>query len=188
MNALEPGADQAVAYAIVDAEGRLLSADPTLDALNARAGGTTGTPLAVPQLATAARLARRLGITVSRGVLIADDYDPAGLVWPTVKSGVDAFLGATPVHMADMASQFEAGAWEELGRAAHRLAGLIAPPDLAARLLKLEQLCPGDFAAVKRQAEILATELAPEEFLEQLESEHRIKPEVREARSIGFVQ
>ena len=26
----------------------------------------------------------------------------------------------------------------------------------------------------------------PEEFIEQLESEHRIKPEVREARSIGF--
>jgi hypothetical protein len=29
-------------------------------------------------------------------------------------------------------------------------------------------------------------EVQPEEFLEQLEAEHRIKPEVREARSIGF--
>jgi SpoVK/Ycf46/Vps4 family AAA+-type ATPase len=57
-----------------------------------------------------------------------------------------------------------------------------------ARLAKLDQLCPGDFAAVKRQVEILAAQLAPEEFLEQLEAEHRIKPEVREARSIGFVQ
>jgi SpoVK/Ycf46/Vps4 family AAA+-type ATPase len=57
-----------------------------------------------------------------------------------------------------------------------------------ARLAKLDQLCPGDFAAVKRQVEILAARLAPEEFLEQLEAEHRIKPEVREARSIGFVQ
>ncbi|HET8744859.1 MAG TPA: AAA family ATPase [Ramlibacter sp.] len=60
-------------------------------------------------------------------------------------------------------------------------------PDVAARLAKLDQLCPGDFAAVKRQVEILATQLAPEEFIEQLEAEHRIKPEVREARAIGFV-
>jgi SpoVK/Ycf46/Vps4 family AAA+-type ATPase len=57
---------------------------------------------------------------------------------------------------------------------------------MAARLLKLDQLCPGDFAAVKRQVEILAEVLAPDEFLAQLEAEHRIKPEVREARTIGF--
>jgi SpoVK/Ycf46/Vps4 family AAA+-type ATPase len=56
------------------------------------------------------------------------------------------------------------------------------------RLARLDQLCPGDFAAVKRQVEILATSFAPEEFLEQLEAEHRIKPEVREARPVGFVQ
>jgi hypothetical protein len=28
----------------------------------------------------------------------------------------------------------------------------------------------------------------PEEFLEQLEAEHRLKPEVRERRSMGFVR
>jgi len=39
---------------------------------------------------------------------------------------------------------------------------------------------------VKRQVEILAEALAPAEFLAQLEAEHRIKPEVREARKIGF--
>jgi SpoVK/Ycf46/Vps4 family AAA+-type ATPase len=55
------------------------------------------------------------------------------------------------------------------------------------RLARLDQLCPGDFAAVKRQVEILATAFAPEEFLEQLEAEHRIKPEVREARPVGFL-
>ena len=60
-------------------------------------------------------------------------------------------------------------------------------PALAARLVKLDQLCPGDFAAVKRQVEILAEVLAPEEFMAQLEAEHRIKPEVREARGMGFV-
>ena len=57
---------------------------------------------------------------------------------------------------------------------------------IRARLAKLEQLCPGDFAAVKRQIEILAETLPPEEFLAQLEAEHRIKPEVREARGMGF--
>ncbi|MGA0572939.1 ATP-binding protein [Variovorax sp. VNK109] len=57
-----------------------------------------------------------------------------------------------------------------------------------ARLAKLEQLCPGDFAAVKRQVDILDASFTTEEFLEQLEAEHRIKPEVREARGMGFVQ
>jgi SpoVK/Ycf46/Vps4 family AAA+-type ATPase len=57
-----------------------------------------------------------------------------------------------------------------------------------ARLGALDQLCPGDFAAVRRQALILAEQMAPLEFLEQLEAEHRIKPEVRESRGMGFLQ
>ncbi|MFO1179157.1 MAG: AAA family ATPase [Ottowia sp.] len=72
---------------------------------------------------------------------------------------------------------------EALGGKADRLT-----PDACRRLSKLEQLCPGDFAAVKRQVDILATEFAPDEFLDQLEAEHRIKPEVREQRGMGFVQ
>ena len=40
---------------------------------------------------------------------------------------------------------------------------------------------------MKRQTDILAAEFSVEEFLEQLEAEHRIKPEVREQRGIGFV-
>jgi len=59
---------------------------------------------------------------------------------------------------------------------------------LQARLARLDQLCPGDFAAVKRQAAILDTELGTIEFLEQLEAEHRLKPEVRENRVMGFLQ
>lgn len=58
---------------------------------------------------------------------------------------------------------------------------------LEQRLAKLDQLCIGDFAAVKRQAAILDLAMAPSEFLEQLEAEHRIKPEVRDARSMGFL-
>jgi hypothetical protein len=57
-----------------------------------------------------------------------------------------------------------------------------------ARLAQLRQLCPGDFAAVKRQTDILAVEFSATEFLDQLEAEHRIKPEVRESRGIGFMQ
>jgi len=59
--------------------------------------------------------------------------------------------------------------------------------EIRSRLAKLEQLCPGDFAAVKRQVDILAAEFSPHEFLDQLDAEHRIKPEVRESRGIGFV-
>jgi hypothetical protein len=60
--------------------------------------------------------------------------------------------------------------------------------ELRARLARLDQLCPGDFAAVKRQTDILAAEFAAAEFMDQLEAEHRIKPEVRESRGMGFVQ
>jgi SpoVK/Ycf46/Vps4 family AAA+-type ATPase len=57
---------------------------------------------------------------------------------------------------------------------------------LRERLHRLEQLCPGDFASVKRQMEILDAQFSAADFIEQLEAEHRIKPEVRDARGIGF--
>ncbi len=69
--------------------------------------------------------------------------------------------------------------------------GLLLTPNLCERLGKLAYLCPGDFAAVKRQVEILASELSADEFLSQLEAEHRIKPDVREGRdgrAMGFLQ
>ena len=59
---------------------------------------------------------------------------------------------------------------------------------LRARLAKMVQICPGDFAAVKRPTDILAATFTADEFMSQLEAEHRIKPEVREARGMGFVQ
>ena len=60
--------------------------------------------------------------------------------------------------------------------------------ELRVRLARLTQICPGDFAAVKRQTDILAATFSSDEFMSQLEAEHRIKPEVREARGMGFVQ
>jgi signal transduction histidine kinase len=69
----------------VDADGRLIAADPLLAALNERAGGSVNGPLSVPQIATLARLARRLGITISRAAIAADgDRD------------VDLWVRATP--------------------------------------------------------------------------------------------
>lgn len=56
----------------------------------------------------------------------------------------------------------------------------------AERLGHLDLLAPGDFAAVKRQIDILGEPLTADEFLSQLEAEHRVKPGVRERRKIGF--
>ncbi len=64
--------DRGTQRALLDGEGRLVRGDEVLLALNARAGGATGEPLAVPQLATLARLARRLGVLIARGVTVAD--------------------------------------------------------------------------------------------------------------------
>jgi hypothetical protein len=66
-------------------------------------------------------------------------------------------------------------------------AGAITP-EQRGRLGALDQLAPGDFAAVQRQVEILGEAFDPDEFLSQLESEHRVKPEVRQRRGIGFVR
>lgn len=59
---------------------------------------------------------------------------------------------------------------------------------LRQRLGRLTELCPGDFAAVKRQTDILSVAFTADEFLSQLEAEHRIKPDVRNARGMGFMQ
>ncbi|GAA0665858.1 signal transduction histidine kinase [Sphingomonas insulae] len=64
--------DVPVSHATLDGDGLLIAADPALMALNDNAGGAIGATLAVPQLATVARLARRLGILVARGVTVAD--------------------------------------------------------------------------------------------------------------------
>ena len=55
------------------------------------------------------------------------------------------------------------------------------------RLAQLGSLAPGDFASVKRQCDVLGESFEPDEFLSQLEAEHRVKPEVRQQRGIGFL-
>ena len=60
-------------------------------------------------------------------------------------------------------------------------------PEQQQRLAAMDQLVPGDFAAVQRQVDILGLAFDPDGFLAQLESEHRVKPEVRQRRGIGFL-
>ena len=71
---------------------------------------------------------------------------------------------------------------EVLGGDASRLTD-----EVRAALARLELLTPGDFAAVVRQYQLLADEASPAEFLEQLEREHRAKPDVRFSKPLGFL-
>ena len=75
--------------ATLDSAGRLVAADRRLVALNARAGGTIGAPLAVPALANLVRLALRLGIPVWRTVIVADGGDDLDL-WARVDPIADS--------------------------------------------------------------------------------------------------
>jgi SpoVK/Ycf46/Vps4 family AAA+-type ATPase len=71
---------------------------------------------------------------------------------------------------------------EALGGEASKLTA-----EQAGRLRQLGALAPGDFASVKRQVDVLGEAFEPDEFLSQLEAEHRVKPEVRQQRGMGFV-
>lgn len=72
MSAL-PLTDAMVVRGRIDADGRLVAAEAPLEGLHLRAGGEKGGTLAVPQIAALARLSRRLGIVISRGVIAADE-------------------------------------------------------------------------------------------------------------------
>jgi SpoVK/Ycf46/Vps4 family AAA+-type ATPase len=71
---------------------------------------------------------------------------------------------------------------EALDGEADRLTG-----EQRGRLAQLTSLAPGDFAAVKRQTDVLGETFEPDEFLSQLEAEHRVKPDVRQQRGMGFM-
>ena len=60
----------------IDKAGRLVAADPALQALQQQAGAGIGQKLALPQIAAVAQLARKLGIAVTRQAIAASaDYD-----------------------------------------------------------------------------------------------------------------
>ncbi|UZK69871.1 HAMP domain-containing histidine kinase [Sphingomonas sp. S1-29] len=87
-----------VALARLDEHGRLVAADARLEQLNAQAGGAIGAPLALPAVATVARLARRLGIVVARPAIVADGDDD-----------LDLWVRATP---DDEATLLQVSGWQ----------------------------------------------------------------------------
>lgn len=98
----------------VDKAGRLIAADPELEALQAEAGSAIGQTLALPQIAAVAQLARKLGISVSRpAVAAAADHD------------VDLWVRATPQD-DEVALVIEG--WTERPAAGARLAALLGGP------------------------------------------------------------
>jgi signal transduction histidine kinase len=83
----------------LDSQWRLHDADPALASLHLRSGGEEGGPLAVPQIAALARLSRRLGIVISRGVIAADG-----------DSDLDLWVRAQPV---DDGIKLEISGWDQ---------------------------------------------------------------------------
>ena len=65
--------------------------------------------------------------------------------------------------------------------------GSAPTPEQRERLALLDHLAHGDFAAVRQQVEILGDALQPDEFLSQLEVEHRAKPGCGSARDGVYV-
>ena len=131
----------------VDRDGRLVSADAPLAALQAEAGSSLGARLALPQLAAVARLARDLGVPISRSVLTASaehDYDlwvRATLDGDEVTLAIEGWQPRSPAtprldlvlpgdDEASVARDPEAGSWATDARL--RLTALA--PDLAERL------------------------------------------------------
>ncbi|HEV2596265.1 MAG TPA: HAMP domain-containing sensor histidine kinase [Sphingomicrobium sp.] len=95
----------------IDARGRLVFADPELEALQRDAGSRLGEPLALPQIAAVAQLARKLRTSVSRPAIAASaDHD------------VELWVRATP-QGDDVALSLEG--WTEHPPAPPRLAALL---------------------------------------------------------------
>ncbi|HYN47065.1 MAG TPA: PAS domain-containing sensor histidine kinase, partial [Allosphingosinicella sp.] len=90
-----PMTDEAIVAGRIDAEGRLVAADPPLAALHEQAGGSEGGVLAVPQIAALARLARRLGITISRAAVAADGDNDLDLWVRAEPDGQEVALAIT---------------------------------------------------------------------------------------------
>src|SRR6185369_735077 len=95
----------------VDKAGRLISADPALEALQREAGSDIGHALALPQIASIAELARKLGIPVARPAIAA-----------SLERDVEMWVNATP-EGDEVVLSLEG--WTERSPAAPRLASLL---------------------------------------------------------------
>ncbi len=96
----------------LDARDRLVSADPDLVALQREAGSKLGAELALPQVASIARMARKLGVPVSRPAVAAG-----------AEQDVELWVRATP-EGDEVALSLER--WTTRAPAPPRLAALVA--------------------------------------------------------------
>jgi len=101
----------AVAGGLLDREGRLIEAEPRLLALQRAAGGEEGGALAIPQIASLARLARRLGITISRAAVAAEGETDLHL-WVRADPQADGSVALAISHWAARAARAPAPAAE----------------------------------------------------------------------------
>ncbi|MEO7240058.1 MAG: PAS domain-containing sensor histidine kinase [Sphingomicrobium sp.] len=111
-------ADRRPVMGRVDRAGRLIAADPELAELQIEAGSSIGATLALPQIAAIARLARKLGLPVSR---------------PAIAAGADQDieLWVRAIPQGDEVSLTLEG-WTPRPAAAPRLASLLGGGDAAA--------------------------------------------------------
>jgi signal transduction histidine kinase len=102
----------------IDTAGRLIAADPELEALQRQAGARIGQKLALPQVAAIAQLARTLRIPIARAAVAASvDHD------------IELWVRAIP-EGDEVALTLEG--WTERSPAAARLASLLGGPAEAA--------------------------------------------------------
>lgn len=88
-------AEALIAHARIARDGRIVSADPRLLALQADAGGQADGVLAIPPVASVARLSRTLGIVVSRGILVGGDHRDLDLWVRAQPDGDDVVLAVS---------------------------------------------------------------------------------------------
>jgi signal transduction histidine kinase len=100
----------------LDEAGRLIEADPELEALQRDAGGAMGQQLAVPQIAAIARLARDLGTPVSRPAIAA-----------SADEDIDMWVNASPSD--DESLELSLEQWRARPAAGPRLDQLVSNPD-----------------------------------------------------------
>ncbi len=104
----------------VDGRGLLVEADPPLLRLHERAGGVQGGALAIPQLASLVRLARRLKITISRRIVAANgeaDVDLWVKLTPAVDGVALAITGWQEMPPAPPPPGLDAVRWRDFSRA-----------------------------------------------------------------------
>lgn len=118
----------------IDVQGRLIEADPPLMRLQEHAGGVRGGALAVPQLASLARLTRRLRIMIARRVVAAHGDQNVDL-WVRIRpdnDGAEVMITSwQEISPAPASPALDALRWRDFSRAS---ADWIIETDAALRI------------------------------------------------------